>query len=179
MRSKKLPRPISANAVANIAPMSAPVKAIPDFGVTGDAVAPLLGDAGAAAPLDGVLVVVEPLDVAVVVVVVVVGGTVVVVVGGTVVVVVGGSVVVVVVVGGTVVVVVGGSVVVVVVVGGTVVVVVVGSVVVVVVVVVVVAPSVQPETTRFELSVPCVAVADWSTSPWGVSTTKCTEPPPC
>jgi hypothetical protein len=165
MRSKKLPRPIRASAVANIAPMSAPVKAIPDFGVTGDAVAPLLEDAGAAGPLDGVLLVVEPLDVAVVVVVV--GGTVVVV-GGTVVVVVVGSVVVV---GGTVVVV--GSVVVV---GGTVVVVVVGSVVVVVVVVVVVAPSVQPETTR--LPVPCVAVADWSTSPWGVSTTKCTEPPP-
>jgi hypothetical protein len=124
---------------------------------------PPLFEGGAAVPD-----VVESLDVAPVVVVVVVSGTVVVV-SGTVVVV-SGTVVVV---SGTVVVVSGT----VVVVSGTVVVVV-GSVVVVVVVVVVV-PFVQPETTRFELSVPCVAVADWSTSFWGVSTTKWTEPLPC
>ena len=119
--------------------MSAPVKAIPDFGVIGAVVdttdPPVFEDAGftgAAVPE-----VVEPLDVPLLVVVVV--GAVVVVVVGSVVVVVSGTVVVVVVSGTVVVVVVSGTVVVVVVVvSGTVVVVVVvvsGTVVVVVVVV--------------------------------------------
>jgi hypothetical protein len=64
-----------------------------------------------------------------------------------------------------------------------VVVVVVGDVVVVVVgdVVVVVVdspPTVHPLTVRTELPVPSVAVADSSSAPTGVSTTKWTEPSP-